>query len=153
MKSKTNNIQISNQNRRKKIIIFYIFLEKHTNTSESLLSKNNQSKMPEARISSSSKSVRYTVRELIKANKMDKTDEMEKMENDVQNFGNVQSHTRLHSTSQNSESNDSLSSDEENKVSSNLFSFSSSEMRIEKRDASTQKLDSCITGSAGNIFH
>ena len=109
--------------------------------------------MPEARISSSSKSVRYTIRELIKANKMDKTDEMEKMENDVQNFGNVQSHTRLHSTSQNSESNDSLSSDEENKVSSNLLSFSSSEMRIEKRDASTQKIDSCITGSAGNVFH
>ena len=109
--------------------------------------------MPEARISSSSKSVRYTVRELIKANKIDKTDEIEKMENGVQNFGNVQSHTRSHSTSQNSESNDSLSSDEESKISSNLLSLSSSEMRIEKRDTSMQKLDSNITGSAGNVFH
>ena len=34
-------------------------------------------KMPEARISCSSKSHRYTVRELIKANKMDNTDGIE----------------------------------------------------------------------------
>ena len=106
--------------------------------------------MPEARISNSSKSARYTIRELIKANQMDNTDEREKMECTRQNSEYVH---RSYSDSQNSESNDSISSDDESKLSCNPSSLSSSVMRIDYRNESMQKSNASITGSAGNVFH
>ena len=106
--------------------------------------------MPEARTSSSSKSHRYTVRELIKANKMDNTDGVEKIEYAI---NDVQKGEGLCLTSRNEESKSILSSKEESRVSSNPSMITENKIRIDGEIQSVQNSNSKVTGSTGSVFH
>ena len=114
--------------------------------------------MPEARISSSSKSVRYTIKELIKANNMGKTEIQDNMDFTAENISSASHHTRSYSPLRNSECSDILSSHEETKASNNETKASNnsskiSQQQIKKQIAPVQKQNSYITGSSGNVFH
>ena len=106
--------------------------------------------MPEARTSSSLKSHRYTVRELIKANKMDNTDGIEKMEYPIDD---IQKSKDLCLTSRTAEANNILSSKQESRVSSNPSMITGNKIRIDGRTQSMQNSNSKVTGSTGSVFH
>ena len=109
--------------------------------------------MPEARIATSSKSARYTIKELIKANNKDKIERTDKMDYTVQDSNSVRNDTRLCSTSQNTESNDILSNHEESLTSSSAPTYSQNHILKDPDVVSVQQQNSSFTGSSGNVFH
>lgn len=114
--------------------------------------------MPEARISSSSKSVRYTIKELIKANNMGKTEIQDNMDFTADKINSEGNYTKSYSPSRNSESNGILSNHEESKAFNKETKASNnsskiSQQQIKKEIAPVKKENNYITGSSGNVFH